>query len=422
MTNNFTSLWEATAGPVPETQKPDGDYTTDILVIGAGFTGMSCALQLAKGGASVIVVDTVRPGYGASGRNGGQVIPGLKHDPDALDRMFGEATTEFAGKTADTVFSLIDEHQIDCDATKTGWIQAAVKKDHLGWLEQRMSEWQRRGAPVEMLDQKAIRDLTGTERLVGGWVDHRAGQLHPLKYIRGLTQAAQKAGVQVLAPAAVDGLSRANAKWCATIKDHKATVTCDHVVVASNAYSTDLFPKFKRSLIPVHSFQVATEPLSSDQLATVLPKLHAVSETRRIGVYYRIGPGGRLMLGGRGTFSEPDSEAAFDSMVAELHAFYPWTKSIPLEFKWFGRLAMNWEHLPHVHRPVENLTMAAGYNGRGVAMATSLGKAIADNLLSSDVPLPMRLSDIKPLPFHGMHQAYASIAIWYYQVRDYLER
>ncbi|KJE34497.1 FAD-dependent oxidoreductase [Thalassospira sp. HJ] len=421
MKDDLTSLWEATASDAPETAQPEGDHVCDVMIIGGGFTGMSCALQLAKGGASVILVDAVRPGFGASGRNGGQVIPGLKHDPDKIDKLYGEYSTEFAGKTAETTFNLIKEHDIDCDPTPSGWIQGSVKRDHLGWLETRMREWQSRGADVKMLDTAEVQAMTGSERLVGGWLDNRAGQLHPLKYIRGLTRAAQSAGCQVFAPAPVKRVKNISGKWHAEIGAGVATIKSDHLVVATNAYSGDLFPKLRKSLIPVNSFQVATAPLSEEQLATTLPTKTPVSDTRRIGNYFRIGPGGRLMLGGRGTFEDPKDRSGFREIISELHTYYPWVKSVPLEFYWSGRLAMTYDHFPHIHRPVENMTMAVGYNGRGVALSTSLGKAIAANLLATDTPLPLRFRDIKPLYAHDLHRAYATIAIWYYRLRDHLE-
>lgn len=168
MEETLHSIWEATADNPPDAQLPEGDYTANVLVVGAGFTGLSCALQLAKRGASVIVVDAVRPGFGASGRNGGQVIPGLKYDPDILDQMYGEATTEFVGNTAKTTFDLIEEHNISCAAQRTGWIQASVKNSHIPTLQSRMRQWERRGAAVRMLDTASAQALSGSKRLVGG--------------------------------------------------------------------------------------------------------------------------------------------------------------------------------------------------------------------------------------------------------------
>ncbi|HAI31961.1 MAG TPA: FAD-dependent oxidoreductase, partial [Thalassospira sp.] len=176
--------------------------------------------------------------------------------------------------------------------------------------------------------------------------------------------AAQAAGCQVFAPAPVKRVKSISGKWHAEIENGAASITSDHLVVATNAYSGDLFPKLRRSLIPVNSFQVATVPLSEEQLATVLPTKTPVSDSRRIGNYFRIGPGGRLMIGGRGSFADPVSRVAFNGIVSELHAYYPWTKSVPIEFCWAGRLAMTYDHLPHIHRPLDNMTMAVGYNGR----------------------------------------------------------
>jgi glycine/D-amino acid oxidase-like deaminating enzyme len=421
MSYSIASIWAATAHPALELPVLKGDQSADVAIIGAGFTGLSAALALAEGGASVIVIDRQEPGFGASGRNGGQVIPGLKYDPDALDRMYGEATTAFAGRTADTAFSLIAKYGIDCDARRDGWIQATVKAAHLPAVEARMRQWQARGAPVEMLSATGMRQKTGSDIFVGGWLDRRAGRLHPLNYVQGLARAAVGKGVQVFARSEAVTLKRSGADWQVGIAGG-GSIRAAHVIVATNGYSGPLWPALKASVVPASSFQVATAPLPGALLAEILPEGSPVSDTRRVGNYFRIGPGNRLMLGGRGHFGEAPTEADYAGVVQALHRNYPQVRALPIEFRWAGRVAMTADHLPHVHRPFDNLTMAVGYNGRGVALASALGTAIGENILDAAKRLPLRFTDIKPLPLHGLHPVYATMAIWYYKLRDALER
>ena len=415
------SLWAATAAPAPETPALDGERAADVAIIGAGFTGLTAALRLAEGGASVVVVDAREPGFGASGRNGGQVIPGLKYDPDQLDAVFGPETTEFAAAAADVVFGLIEKHGIDCRAERKGWIQASIKRRWLPMLEKRMRQWRDRGADVEMLDADAVARLTGAAGLVGGWIDRRGGALNPLGYARGLTRAAQAAGASVHSASPATALERTGSGWRLQIGE-QARVAAEHVLIATNGYSDRLWPGLAATVVPASSFQVATEPLDAALLRDVLPTRAPVSECRRVGNYFRLSPDGRLMIGGRGGFSEPRGPAAFDHIVADLRAFYPQTRSLAIEFRWSGRVAMTRDHLPHVHQPVPNLTITLGYNGRGVAMASALGTAIGAHLLDAANPLPLKLSAIRPLPLRGLHPFVVSRMIAYHRFRDWLDR
>lgn len=420
MTETVASIWAATANSAPETPALTGAHTADVAVIGAGYTGLTAALRLAEGGATVIAIDAAAPGFGASGRNGGQVIPGLKHDPDALDAVYGEATTEFAGRTADTVFALIEKYAIDCDPVRKGWIQATMKASHLSALESRASQWKSRGAAARMLDAAEMAARTGAKGFVGGWLDGRAGSLHPLNYARGLARAALAAGAKIHGHSRATALRKDGRRWSVEIAGG-ARIAAEEVIVATNGYSDALWPGLKATVIPANSFQVATAPLDAALLDRILPERCVVSDSRRIGNYFRVGPGGRLMMGGRGSFRDPRSIDDYRRIIAALHDFFPESRPAPLEFRWTGRIAMTQDHLPHIHQPFPNLTMALGYNGRGVAMASSVGTAIGAHLLDRTSPLPLKLSAIKPLPVHGLHPIYASIVIAYYRLRDALE-
>jgi glycine/D-amino acid oxidase-like deaminating enzyme len=397
----------------------EGEARADVALVGAGYLGLATALALAENGARVVALDAEAPGFGASGRNGGQVIPGLKLDPDALDRMFGEPTTAFVGAAADATFALIDRLGLDCGAARTGWIQATVKRAHLPMLEARAQQWARRGAPVTALDAAATARLTGSARFQGGWRDGRAGVLHPLDYARGLARAAQRAGAVIHGGSQVLRLDRAAAGWRLTTA--RGVLQAGRVLLATNGYTDALWPGLKATVLPARSCQIATAPLSEAVLARVLPGGEAVSDTRRIGVYFRRGPGGRLLIGGRGPFREPSAPADYAGLRKSLGWLYPALADVSLEHFWSGRVAMTLDHLPHVHDLAPGVTAALGFNGRGVALATSLGLALASAMISG-APPPLRPSPLQRLPMHGWHQVYGEAAIRYYRIRDALER
>ena len=416
----LTSIWAATA-PAPADLPPLHDsLRADVLVIGAGFQGLSTALHLAEAGVDVVLLEARQPGHGASGRNGGQVIPGLKDDPDALDQLWGAQATDFAGSTAARLFALVDRLGIDCDAQQAGWIQAGMAQVHLPGLRARMTQWAARGAPVDWLDAAAMERATGSRSFCGGWIDRRAGKIHPLKFARGLAQAALAAGARLYGDTPVVSLVRDGGVWQART-GRGATVSADRVVLASNVYTPAGFdPDLRRATLPAHSFQVATAPLDPADLARILPQGAVVSEARRVGTYFRIGPENRLMLGGRGSFAEPQGPAAFHRIAAELTRIFG--RSFAMDHHWFGRVGMTPDHRLRLLAPAPGLLAATGFNGRGVALATALGQVMAAHL-AHGTPLPLPVEDrLRPLPFHGLHPVYGSLAIEYYRLRDRMDR
>src|SRR4051794_22532580 len=192
--SRHTNLWEETAIAAPPISVLDRSRTTDVLVIGAGYLGLSAALHLAEAGVSVVALDAEAPGWGASGRNGGQIIPGLKYDPDELEAMLGHERGErlwrFAGATADTVFDLVARHGLQAEAKRTAWVQGLHSAAAVERAKSRAAQWQRRGAAVEYLGATEAASLAGTGRYLGAFVDRRAGALHPLSYARELCRAA----------------------------------------------------------------------------------------------------------------------------------------------------------------------------------------------------------------------------------------
>ena len=417
------SLWVATARTAPATPPLDASRRADVAIVGAGYSGLAAALQLAEAGISVVVLETGEPGWGASGRNGGQVIPGLKFDPDELVAMFGpkagEHLVDVAGGAADTVFDLIARHGIDCEARRCGWIQPAFAAADLGLIARRAEQWQRRGAPVAMLDRDTACRLIGSPIYHGGWIDRRAGSLQPLSYCRGLARAAQKAGALVCGGSRVSALARDGARWKVTTA-HGPTVSAERVLLATNGYTDALWPRLRQTVIAANSFQVATRRLPDKVRQTVLPEGHVASDTRKLLLYYRWHHD-RLIMGGRGPFREPAGPPAYRHLERMIELMFPQLKGTRCEFYWTGRVALTRDHLPHVHQPAPGLTVFLGYNGRGVAMATTLGTLVAKNLIApADNPLPLPITGIRPIPLHSLHRIYATAILQMYRIGDYL--
>ena len=416
------SAWTVAADPLPETRPLEGDRRADVVVVGAGYTGLSAALHTAERGAEVVVLDAAEPGWGASGRNGGQIIPGLKDDPDELERRFGAATGrrmwEIAGGAADLVFELIARHKIACHAERCGWIAAAPHAAALESLRSRTEQWRRRGAPVELLDANRIAELTGTTGYAGGMLDRRAGALQPLAFVRGLARAAQQAGAAIHGGSLVHGLEAAPGGW--RVGTQAGSVTARSVILATNAYTDDLWPGLRRTVLPVQSYQVATRPLPEDVRRRVLPGGQVVSDLRRILFYFRLDPEGRLLMGGRGPLDDRGDPALFAGLEAVARRLFPRIDATSWEHRWSGRVALTADHLPHLHEPRPGVLIGLGYNGRGVAMATVMGKLLAERALgATHAEVGWPVTPIAPIPFHRWRLPAMALVVRWKRFQDW---
>ena len=419
------SLWAATAPPAPPTPALDDSVRTDVLVIGGGYTGLSTALHLAEAGVSVRVLEARQPGWGASGRNGGQVNPTLKHDPDELLRLFGpergELLVETVSRSADLVFDLIDRHDIECDAVRRGWLQVGYTDATVTGMHARARQWQQRGELVQMLGRDELAQRLGTPAFAGGWLDGRAGALHPLAYARGLVRAAQAAGARIHGDTEVLALERQGRQWQARTSTG-ASVVAERVLIATNGYTGALWPRLRQTVIAANSFIIATRPLEGQAADTILPGAETVSTSQRLLLYFRRDAQGRLLMGGRGHFADPTGPADFAHLERSLRQLYPRLGPIDYEYRWSGRIAITRDFMPHVHEPAPGLTIALGYNGRGIALATSMGRHVAARMTDETATFPFPVSPITPIPLHGLQRLYIAAGVAWYGLLDRLNR
>lgn len=416
------SLWAATAPAAVPTPPLNASVFTDVCIVGAGYAGLSTALHLAERGIKSVVLEAKEAGFGGSGRNGGQVIPGLKFDPDELEKMYGPERgprlVDFVGGTADVVWELIDKHKMDVPNVRNGWIQSAFSTKAIGPIEARAAQWQKRGAPVEVLSKDETARHIGHGQYVGSWIDRRGGVVQPLAYARGLAKAALAAGVPVHGNTLATKMVRENGKWIVTVANG-STVTADRVVLATNGYTGDLWPHLRQTIIAANSFQVATKPLSDNVLKSILPGGQSTSDSRRIGLYYRVDHTGRFLLGGRGTMREPRAVEDWAHIETMMEKMFPQLKGAGIDFRWGGRVALTRDHLPHLHEPAPGLLIDIGCMGRGVALQSAMGRAMAAYIASGDpMELPLPLGKVSPLPFHGLNKLYFQAFVTWYRFLD----
>lgn len=380
----------------------DGDRRADVVIVGGGFTGLSTALSLAEKGASAVVLESHEPGWGASGRNGGQVNPGLKHDPDIVERDFGPdlgaRMVAFSGAAPGLVFDLIERNAIRCDARRNGTLRAAIRPSHVRKLGSAVQQLVRRGAPAELLNRTQIAQATGTERYAAGLLDRRGGDLNPLSFARGLARVAMRAGAAVHGGTRVLRLSRAGGRWQAHTAN--GTVTAERLVLATNGYTDDLWPHLSRTIVPLFGAIVATGAIPHEIARRVMPSRAVLYETGTVTVYYRIDAGGRLLIGGRGPMREIANAAAVPHLLAYAHKLWPALQHVPWTHAWGGRLAMTTDQYPHIHEPAPGVIACLGYNGRGVALSTAMGVQLAQRIVNQSAQFDMPISSMKAIAFH----------------------
>jgi hypothetical protein len=410
-----------TAPSDPGDPRLEGPHSADICVIGGGFTGLSAALHSAEMGAQVILLEAAEPGWGASGRNGGQVIPGSKLDPDDLVKRFGsergEKLAEFTSQVADQVFDLVERHQIDCNAQREGWIRAIHSPAALADEEQRSRQWREHGVEIEMMDRGQTEAALGTDLYIAGALDRRAGWVQPLAYTRGLARAARQAGARLHANSPATHITQNNKGW--RVETPSGAVDAAQVVVCTNAYTEGLWPRMARSLIPMASYIAATEPLPEEVRKTILPKGHNASDSFRLLRYFSVDPEGRLVMGGRGRFIENPGPEAFGHIIKSIQRIFPQASHAKLQYCWSGLAAVNLGHFPNLFDLGPGLWAGAGYMGRGVAMATAMGIVLARCVNGADVStLPFIPTKPKPIPFHALRRPGVEIAVAWKWLQD----
>lgn len=410
-------LWEATAPVAPYTAPLAEDITVDVAVIGAGYTGLSAALHLKQGGANVAVLEAEEIGYGGSGRNVGLVNAGMWVMPDDLPKelghAYGEKLLKTLGDAPSLVFQLVNKYGIDCMAIKNGTLHCAVGEAGYKEVKNRFQQWKVRGAPVYLLDAEETAKRTGSTTYSGALLDMRAGTIQPLAYARGLAYAVVGEGTPIYRKTAVTAVKDVDGTTWQLTTSTGYTVKAKWVVVATNAFTNmnGVWQDIRRELIHLPYFNLATAPLPEKLREQILPGLEGVWDTKQVLSSYRYGADGRLVFGSVGALADAGLKIHSDWGKRELLRLFPQLKNVKFNYEWYGWIGMTTNALPRFHELARNTVAFCGYNGRGIAPGTVLGKSLAQlilgNITQADLPLPVTMPHAPN--FRSIREAYINV-------------
>jgi glycine/D-amino acid oxidase-like deaminating enzyme len=413
-------LWADTAPPPAEAAGALPERT-DVAVIGGGYTGLAAALALARRGAEVVLLERETLGWGASGRNGGFVLPGYKVEIEALARRLGlaEARRLFAlsVEAVRALESLIAAEAIDCRYVRCGTVVLAARERHLGGLERsRRFLRDALGHETELLGPGDVRAEIGSARYHGGLLDPLAGAVQPAALVRGLAAAAGRAGAQLVERTDVQGVRRARAGF--EVDTSRGTVLARDVLVATNGYSGPGVPAIRRRVVPVGSYLIATAPLEPPLAARLVPRGRVLSDTKNLLYYFRLSPDGRMVFGGRAAFTPTPVPSAARVLARGMLEVFPELAGTPVEYAWGGNVAFTLDQMPHAGR-LDGMHYALGYGGHGVAMATWLGARLGDAMAGAG-EIPRFAAPFRAVPFYGGTPWFLPLVGGYYRVRDWV--
>jgi glycine/D-amino acid oxidase-like deaminating enzyme len=392
-----------------------------VAVVGGGYTGLSAALTLARHGASVVVLERHRAGWGASGRNGGFVLPGYKPDPGELLRRCGldrtRALLAATHEAIEGVEELIAREALDCGYARRGWITLAAKPGHMRGLEETSRDLRRLlGHETTLLDAVELRQEIGSEQYHGGLLEPLAGSLHPGRYCAGLAGAAVRAGAMLIEGVEVLGVAR-DIGGATITTAAGGPLRASEVLVATNGYTGPAFPALRRRVVPVGSYVVATEPLGARE-AEILPRGRVMSDTWNLLHYFRLSDDGRLVFGGRASFTPTSVRRSARILEANLRALFPQLATVALAYAWSGSLGVARDRLPHAGR-VDGVHYAMAYAGHGVALATWLGARMGDALAGRGA-VPTLAGELPPIPFYRGNPWFLPAVGGYYRMMDWI--
>jgi gamma-glutamylputrescine oxidase len=419
------SLWAATAEPARAFASLSGDVQADVVIIGAGYTGLSAAHHISKSGLSPIVLEANRVGWGASGRNGGVVSGKFRLSFRDIDAAHGRTMAKrmyaIAHDSVEMVEELVSELGItSAGLTRTGQVKAAHNHatlqaaiDEAGWMKREMGD-----GDVRILDAGEVRDETGSESFVGGVLNPGSGGIHPLNYVRGLACGVANRGVAIFEETPVLRLRRENGSVIA--ETPQGAVRAKQAIIATNGYSdlTDATAHMQRTLVPFRSAIIATEPLPRNLAGRLMPTGRTYSETKRMMCWFRM-VDNRVVFGGRGAFGKQDSESAFAALRKAMIGIFPDLSDVPLAFKWSGLVAMTLDSVPHIGRLDDRTLFSMGYNGAGVAMSSLMGSYLAAFVRGEKVDVGLLdASRLKTIPFYALREPAVRMVAGWYQFLD----
>jgi glycine/D-amino acid oxidase-like deaminating enzyme len=419
------SLWAAVTPQGPDLPELIGTQQADVIVIGAGFTGLSTALHLREAGVDVAIVEAAEPGWGASGRNNGQVIPTLSRpDPEDIIAKHGAVGERFVAMLRDSasvLFDVVQKYNIEAEQEQAGWVQPVHSPGRIRIAERRVKQWSKFGAPVELLSREQVADTTGSDAWYGGFWNKTGGHVNPLALARGLARAALGLGARIYARSPAISFERRNDKWI--VKTAKGEISGRALVMATNAYSGEfsksLVPEIATEVMPVLSWQMSTQPLSDNVRKTIIPGRQAISDTHGELYFARYDTRNRLVTGGAVLGPGNKVERIKARVTERLQRLWPQIGEVSFDHVWNGYVGMTADFLPRIHRLGPNAYGWTGCNGRAVALTIPLGRELSravQGVPESELALPFT----EPVTYmaHGLLRRIAPWMLVLYRRRD----
>ena len=424
------NYWLTTASiPVADPALPLRD-TVDVAVVGAGFTGLAAARALAKRGVSVAVLEAETFGWGASSRNGGMVLTGLKLPVPTLIKRYGRELVRrmYAASLAsiDCVEQIVDEENIACDFSRCGHLEVACKQAHFDGYEESAALIQREfNHALRIIPKNDLRNEIGSDIYFGGMVDETSAGVNPARYVAGLAQAAQRAGAQLFDHTSVTKIVPQSTNGAAkfSVETTRGAVTAREVILASGAYTTSATPALRKKVIPIGSYIIATEILPENLARELSPRNRMIYDSKHFLHYYRLTPDRRMLFGGRASFF-PETESTVrrsaEILRRDMIEIYPQLRDVKTDFVWGGTLDFALDVMPHAGK-IDGMYFSLGYAGHGVAVATWLGTKLAGVVCGDQNDIPYDGIEFRaaPLGLRSGHTWALPLAGAYYKVLDW---
>ena len=424
------SLWAFNAPPIETNPTLSESIQADVTVVGAGFTGLRAALELAKSGSSIVVLDARDVGWGASGRNGGQVNPMMPfNSPQKLRKLVGdkffERLTEVSLNSADELFKLIRDNQIQCQARQNGWLRVLHSPKAKKSAFADVSSWNNFGAGMQILERDEVKRLSGSPVYTSAVLTPRGGAVQPMMLAQGLAAACKSHGVRIHGQSPVTNIRRLDGCWrveAGHVEAGHGSVTSQWVVIGTNGYTDHLIAGLDKTIIPLTPIQIATEPLAEEEIESILPGGQTISDSRRVIMYARKEPDNRIIYGGLGRTDRQGNLLGFDWLKKDATRVFPQLKGVRWTHQWGGNIAITDDHLPHLHEPQPGILIGLGYNGRGVAMSHVMGRVMAERVLGmTPEMLPFPTTAIRAVTHRQFKMIGLRSAIAFLRFLDWLE-
>lgn len=418
------SYYAASRNIIRQPKALEGEVSADICVVGAGYSGLSTAIHLAEHGFKVIVVEGAQVGWGASGRNGGQIVNGLNASLETIRRRYGEKNAAFVGglvqEGARIIYDWVQRYGIQCDL-KRGNIYAAYTEKHMQELRAKKALWQRYGMDDhELLDRDGIRKHIASDVYAGGMIDHSGGHMHPLNLVLGEARAFESLGGVIYELSPVTRVEQDAEK--AVVHTEKGRVTAKTAVVCGNAYLGNVVPELTDRVMPVSTQMMATEPLGKERATALLPTDMCVEDVRYILDYFRLSADHRLIFGGGVVYGGTDPADVVAKLRPNMDKVFPQLKDVRIEFAWSGNFALSFSRVPQMGRLGNRVYFAHGYSGHGVTGSHLFGRILSE-AIRGDLTRFDTFSALPWIPFPGgrlFRAPYSTLGSWYYALRDRL--